>query len=440
MNNVLLIARRELGAYLRTMSGYIIIALMLLVDGLLFNGCATVGVAKKSSEVLADFFYLSSGIGLIGAIFLSMRLLAEERQTGTIQLLYSSPVNDLEIVLGKFLSALAFLALFLAASLYIPALVFAYGKVSLGHLAAGYLGLLLLGAMCMAVGTFGSALTKSQVVAAVLTAVMLRHHHPRLVDRQGHRPAAHRRGGHHRLVPALQALRAGPGAPEARRLLPPRHLRGALRVDAGARSPAVEVAMKSSFPLSILYALGWVAFYVGERLVDPGASRLALDLLAGALILGATAWRFTRGRSPRQGANTVERWLLLLQLTGRRRARPLPAAVGRGHQAARHALETSSPKLAGVLSVLWPAVLACALFPMLLIELSYAAMAQSAFVEVGRVRDAMLSGLGIALALVFAFSLEYVVGERDVKVDLSYFRTTKPGEATQALVQSFDET
>ena len=70
-----------------------------------------------------------------------MRLIAEERQTGTISLLYSSPVHDLEIVLGKFLAALGFLCVFLAATLYMPALVAAYGKVSLGHVFAGYLGL-----------------------------------------------------------------------------------------------------------------------------------------------------------------------------------------------------------------------------------------------------------------------------------------------------------
>ncbi len=173
MNNVLLIARRELGAYLRTMSGYIIIALMLLIEGLLFNGWAVVGTAKKSSEILGDFLYLSSGIGLIGSIFLSMRLLAEERQTGTIQLLYSSPVTDLEIVLGKFLSGIAYLSLFYLVGLYIPVLVFAYGKVSVGHLAAGYFGLILQGAMCIAIGTFGSSLTRSQVVAAVLNGVLL---------------------------------------------------------------------------------------------------------------------------------------------------------------------------------------------------------------------------------------------------------------------------
>jgi len=173
MRNVLLIARRELSAYLRTMSGYIIIAVMLFIDGLLFNSYAVPGAGKRSSEMVADFFTLTSGITLVGSVFLSMRLIAEERQTGTISLLYSSPVLDLEIVLGKFLASLGFLSVFLAATLYMPALVAAYGKVSLGHVFAGYLGLTLVGSAGLAIGTFGSAMTKSQVVAAVLSGVMV---------------------------------------------------------------------------------------------------------------------------------------------------------------------------------------------------------------------------------------------------------------------------
>jgi ABC-2 type transport system permease protein len=172
MRNVMLIARRELAAYLRTMSGYIIIAVMLFIDGLLFNAFAVPGTAKKSSEVLADFFTMTSGITMVGAVFLSMRLIAEERQTGTISLLYSSPLHDVEIVLGKFVAALGFLCVFFAATLYMPALVAAYGKISLGHVFAGYLGLFLVGAVSLAIGAFGSALTKSQVVAAVLSGVM----------------------------------------------------------------------------------------------------------------------------------------------------------------------------------------------------------------------------------------------------------------------------
>lgn len=173
MKNVSLIARRELQAYLRTMSGYIIIAVMLFIDGLLFNAFAVPGTAKKSSEVLADFFTLTSGITMVGSVFLSMRLIAEERQTGTISLLYSSPVHDVEIVLGKFIASFLFMCLFFASTAYMPALVAVYGKVSLGHIMAGYFGLALVGATGLAIGTFGSALTRSQVVAAVLSGVMV---------------------------------------------------------------------------------------------------------------------------------------------------------------------------------------------------------------------------------------------------------------------------
>lgn len=173
MRNVMLIARRELQAYLRTMSGYVIIAAVLFVLGVLFNAYAMAGTAKKSSEIMADFFTVASGLTMVCAVLLSMRLLAEERQEGTIQLLYSAPLKDHEIVLGKFVSALVFLCLFLLTTFYMPVLVMAYGKVSAGHLAAGYLGLVLVGSASLAIGLFSSSLTKSQVVAAILGLVLV---------------------------------------------------------------------------------------------------------------------------------------------------------------------------------------------------------------------------------------------------------------------------
>lgn len=173
MRSILLIARRELGGYLRTMSGYVIIAMVLAVAGLLFNGLGLGGGDKRSSEVISTFFFVMSGVTMIASIFVSMRLLAEERQSGTLSLLYSSPVRDAEIVLGKYLSALLFLALMFACSLYMPLLVLVNGKVSVGHLAAGYLGLLLLGSACLAVGTFGSALAKNQVLASIISGCLV---------------------------------------------------------------------------------------------------------------------------------------------------------------------------------------------------------------------------------------------------------------------------
>jgi gliding motility-associated transport system permease protein len=172
MNATWLIARRELGAYLRTWTGYIIVALALIVDGVLFNVRAVDG-EKRSAEVLKLFFENTSGLTMIAAVFLSMRLLAEERQTGTLVLLTSSPIKDRDIVLGKFISGFVFLALMILLTAFMPALVMINGKVSLGHVAAGYLGLLLLGSAALAIGTFGSALARSQVLAAIISGAMV---------------------------------------------------------------------------------------------------------------------------------------------------------------------------------------------------------------------------------------------------------------------------
>jgi ABC-2 type transport system permease protein len=174
MNAILLIARRELAGYFRTWLGYIIIAAVLLVQGILFNALALgAGMDHRSSDVLSQFFYTMSGCTMISAVFISMRLLAAEREGGTVNLLYSSPVRDFEIVLGKYLASLGFLVVLLAASSFMPVMVLVAGKISWGHVFAGYFGVLLLGAAALAIGTFGSALTKSQILAIIVSALMV---------------------------------------------------------------------------------------------------------------------------------------------------------------------------------------------------------------------------------------------------------------------------
>jgi ABC-2 type transport system permease protein len=173
MNAALLIAGRELRAYLRSPFGYIVAAATLLIDGLLFQGYALSAGARLSAEVLHDFFYFASGTTMVAAILLSMRLLAEERQTGTLVLLNTAPVHDVDIVLGKFLSAFAFVVLLTALTAYMPLLILVNGKVSMGHILVGYLGLALLGAAAVAIGLFASALAKTQVLAAIIGAGLL---------------------------------------------------------------------------------------------------------------------------------------------------------------------------------------------------------------------------------------------------------------------------
>ena len=174
MKPVWLIFRREMGAYLRSPLGYIVAAVVLLIDGLLFNAFALGSdSARKSSEVLKQFFYFSSGTTMVASLFLSMRLLAEERQTGTLTLLFGSPIRDFQIVLGKYLSAMVFLSGMTLLTMYMPMLISVHGKVTTGHIMAGYLGLLLLGSASLGIGIFASALTKSQMVAILGGAAIL---------------------------------------------------------------------------------------------------------------------------------------------------------------------------------------------------------------------------------------------------------------------------
>lgn len=168
MNTVLLLARRELSSFLSTTWGFIILATLLFVDGLLFNALAMGDEARYSADVLEDFFEYSSGITMVASILLTMRLIAEERQTATIVLLETAPVSEAQIVVGKFLGAFGFLTLLVLTTLYMPVLVQINGKVSWGQIGAGYLGLLSLGAATTAMGTFGSALARNQILAAVL--------------------------------------------------------------------------------------------------------------------------------------------------------------------------------------------------------------------------------------------------------------------------------
>lgn len=172
MNRALLIARRELAAYLTSTTGWVILAVILLADGLLFNGFAMAN-EKKSFDVLQGFFYFSSGTTMVASIFISMRLYAEERQQGTLVLLETAPIAEYVVVIGKFLGAWSFLLLLLALSGYLPLLVLVNGKVSGGHIFAGYTGLALLGAACIAIGGFSSSIAKNQIVAAVVSGAVI---------------------------------------------------------------------------------------------------------------------------------------------------------------------------------------------------------------------------------------------------------------------------
>ncbi len=173
MRNALLVAGRELRAYLRSPLGYVIAAAALLIDGIWFYGRALGSGARMSADVLFEFFYGATGTTMLAALILSMRLLAGEREGGTIVLYTTAPIRDAELVAGKFLAALGVLAGITALTVYMPLLIFVNGRVSGGHILVGYLGVLLLAASALAIGVFASALARSQVIAIIVSALIL---------------------------------------------------------------------------------------------------------------------------------------------------------------------------------------------------------------------------------------------------------------------------
>jgi len=172
MRAISIIYRRELGAYLRSPFGWVIAAILLLIDGLLFQGYAMSG-EMLSAIVLERYFYVASAMPLFGGVLLSFRLLSEERQNHSMVLLNTSPIRDSDIVVGKFLAALSFLAVLLALSVYMPILIKVNGKITGAQIFVGYLGLLLVGAATLAIGLLGSAVARQQLVAAVASAAMV---------------------------------------------------------------------------------------------------------------------------------------------------------------------------------------------------------------------------------------------------------------------------
>ena len=104
---------------------------------------------------------------------LTMRLLAEERKSGTIEVLMTAPITEAQVVLGKYLAALLFYLTLWLPSLVYAVIIAAYSEVDWGPVASGYLGILAIGALFLAVGVFASSVSRNQIVAALATFAML---------------------------------------------------------------------------------------------------------------------------------------------------------------------------------------------------------------------------------------------------------------------------
>ncbi len=170
MRNIVSIAKREFGGYFSTPVAYVfIIVYLLLVNGLTF--LITKFYDREQADLLA-FFTWHPWVYPFLVPAITMRLWAEERRQGTIELLFTLPITLAESVLGKFLAAWAFAGIALALTFPIWITVNVLGKPDNGVILASYVGSFLMAGAYLAIGAFVSACTKNQVIAFVVSAVL----------------------------------------------------------------------------------------------------------------------------------------------------------------------------------------------------------------------------------------------------------------------------
>lgn len=155
---------KEIKALFSSPIAYVLIAVFLLLMGYTFN--AFLFLNKTSS--LVHIFFQAAVLFLLLVPVLTMRQFAEERKTGTLELLLTAPVREVHIVMAKFLASMAVNALILLLSLTYAIILARYGDLDWGPLYSGYLGLLLFSATLVALGLTISALTANQIVAAIV--------------------------------------------------------------------------------------------------------------------------------------------------------------------------------------------------------------------------------------------------------------------------------
>ena len=166
---MLAIYKRELKSYLTSMIGYLFMFFVLLIAGIYFSAYQLSAAYPKFEYTLNAMTF----VFLIAVPILTMRVLAEERKQKTDQLLLTSPVSVSGIVIGKYLALVTIYAIPIAVLATYPLIMSKFGTVEFGAAYTALLGFFLLGSANIAIGVFFSAITESQVIAAVLTFVFL---------------------------------------------------------------------------------------------------------------------------------------------------------------------------------------------------------------------------------------------------------------------------
>jgi ABC-2 type transport system permease protein len=163
--NILPIFRRELRSYFNSPVAYVVIVVFLAIIGWFF----TSNLFLMNVASMRVVFELVPLIFLFFVPAVTMRLLAEEKKSGTLELLTTKPVTDAEIVLAKFLASWVLLAAALVPTLLYLLTLMALGSIELGPVISGYIGLLLMGGAYIGIGIFASSLTENQIIAFIVS-------------------------------------------------------------------------------------------------------------------------------------------------------------------------------------------------------------------------------------------------------------------------------
>ena len=182
MRNTLAIAQRELNAYFSSPIAYVLIGFFALLFGWFFyvplayfeqqsmQAGMNPGQALNINQMLVGPTLMNTTVIMLFLFpLITMRTYAEEKRSGTIELLLTSPITDVEIILGKFLGAMLLYAAMLAVTTIHMAVLFIFGDPEWKPIVTGYLGLLMMGGCFLSLGLFISSLTKNQIVAAMAT-------------------------------------------------------------------------------------------------------------------------------------------------------------------------------------------------------------------------------------------------------------------------------
>src|SRR5262245_51386225 len=169
MSNMLPILRKELRSYFLSPAAYIVVTVFLLICGWFFS--TSLFVVNQAS--MRNVFTIIPFVFTFLVPAITMRLLSEEKKTGTFELLVAMPISDIEVILGKYLASLVLLAVAVGLTATNALTIAILGKADNGATFAGYIGLLLLGAGYLAIGILASSLTETQIVAFIVSFLVI---------------------------------------------------------------------------------------------------------------------------------------------------------------------------------------------------------------------------------------------------------------------------